>query len=104
MKKSAGTLALILVLALVLLSACGAAPKEALATASLVGTIESMDRTQWVVSGQMVGVEAKVLAGRAFQVGDTVQIDVVLLTDGSYSAKRIVRPTQLKLAGNDNGN
>jgi uncharacterized membrane protein YgcG len=95
-----------------LLSACGASPTptpevKVHADVVSIGTIESMDGTQWVVNGQSFSVEPSVVQDGPFNVGDTVKVEASLEADGSVVVTRVETPTAEELAAaeaDDNSN
>ncbi len=104
MKKSTHYLAfLVLTLAAYVLSACGgalpaqpAAPsgpatgqKVQAAPVAFLGVVEAMNGDQWVVSGQTVAVDPKMLQDPAIKVGDKVRVEGTVGQDGRLVATRI---------------
>lgn len=94
-----------------LLSACGASPTptpevKVHADVVSIGTLESIDGTQWVVNGQTFSVEPSVVHDGPFNVGDVVKVEASLESDGSVVVTSVETPTAEELAAaeaNDNG-
>lgn len=90
-----------LVLAAMLLNACGAAqPTESSVgavkgNASLVeftGVIDSINGDQWVVNGQPLTVDPAIIKDGPFQVGDTVKVEADVQADGTVVITRVETP------------
>jgi len=99
MKKISLKLFLAVMTFALLLSACGGAavsaePTAGKAQAALVqftGIIEAMDGDQWTINGQVLTVPPALLNGKAFNVGDTIDMEVEVGDDGSFVVKRVER-------------
>lgn len=96
MKKMSLKLFLAVLTFAMLLSACGGAvsaePTAGKAQAAFVqftGIIEAMDGNQWTVNGQVLTVDPSLLGGRAFNVGDTIEMEVEVQSDGAVVVKRV---------------
>ena len=91
MKHFSLTLLVVGALAAMLLSACGptaptATPVSPTAQAIPVeytGVVESMDGTQWVISGRALTIDPAVVRDGPFQVGDTVKLAIVVIPGGA---------------------
>lgn len=78
------------------------------AEAVFTGTVESMDGTQWLISGQLISVDDFTSVDSNIQVGDTVKVEASVSADGSVVALKIETsgPDDVNAndnAGNDNG-
>lgn len=97
MKKMSLKLFLAVMTFALLLSACGGAavsaePTAGKAQAALVqftGIIEAMDGDQWTVNGQVLTVDPSLLGGKTFKVGDTIEMEVEVRSDGAIVVKRV---------------
>lgn len=96
MKKMSLKLFLAVMTFALLLSACGGAvsaePTAGKAQAALVqftGIIEAMDGDQWTVNGQVLTVDPSLLGGKTFNVGDTIEMEVEVQSDGAVVVKRV---------------
>src|SRR5512138_2641438 len=107
-----------LILGTLLLSACGAAAaatptagsdKAQAMPVAFVGTVQSIDGNQWVISGSTVTVDPKVVHDGPFSVGDQVKVEGAINPDGSFTVSRVEVPapeeaSSLPGSGNDNSN
>jgi hypothetical protein len=78
--KQYRALLIVLMLAAMLLSACGAGPAplggaKAKVDIILIGVIESIAGTQWVVHGQAFTVEPAVVHNGPYVVSDVVKVE-----------------------------
>jgi peptidoglycan hydrolase CwlO-like protein len=97
MKQSIRTLAVVLTLATMLISACGAVNASANIAAAKVhaseiaftGVIEAINGNQWTINGQIVTVDPSVASDGTFKVGDTVKVGGVTAVDGSINVTSI---------------
>ena len=110
MKQSYRAISAVLVLAAVLLSACGAgavqgAGSKVQADVIVTGVIESMNGSQWIVDGRTFTVEPSVVRDGPFAVGDTVKVEGNAQADGTVLVTRVEPPTAEDLATfDDNSN
>ncbi|MBI2757281.1 MAG: hypothetical protein HYX49_01225 [Chloroflexi bacterium] len=87
----------VLMLAALVLSACsgavpaGAAPRVQ-QSIIFTGTIEAINGNQWTISGQTITVAPSALKGQ-FVVGDTVQVQGAVATDGTITVTGIEKPS-----------
>jgi uncharacterized membrane protein YgcG len=111
---------IVLAVATVLLSACGAAaatpsvgavaPKVDAVPVAFIGTINSMAGDQWVINGTTITVAAAVVRDGPFNVGDQVKVEGAVSPDGSFAVSRVEPPTATDLSslpsfgGTDNSN
>ena len=92
-----------------LLSACtGALPQQDDSPAGsqstevvFTGTVEAMDGTQWLISGQQVDVEGSSIDAN-IQVGDIVRVEANVSGDGSVLAVKIESSGSDDTGANDN--
>ena len=99
MKKFTRFLPFVLVIATLLLSACGAAAPTATAKpgagkvepvpVTFIGTVDSMAGDQWVINGQTVTVSPDVIRDGPLIIGDQVKVACVVNADGSLSVSRV---------------
>ena len=103
-------LLIVLSIATVLLSACGAAatatpsvggvaPKVDAVPVAFVGTINSMAGDQWVINGNTITVDAEVVRDGPFGVGDQVKVEGAVSPDGTFVVSRVEPPTATDLSG-----
>ncbi len=108
--KQYRALLVVLMLAAVLMSACGAlSPKggqrasptggaNAEADIILTGIIQSMSGTQWVVNGQPFTVESAVVHNGPYKISDVVKVEGNFQFDGSVLASTVGTPSANDLA------
>jgi hypothetical protein len=110
----------ILILATLLLSACGAgtgaatvgAVQSTAAPAAYRGIVDSISGNQWTVNGQTITVDPSVVLGGPFNAGDPIRIEGSRDSPGSFKVTRVSIPSgqdlsALPLFGSDdnsNGN
>ena len=136
MKQISRVLFFILALGSLLISACGTAASPAVtpvnaaanpsatplsaaaspsatlenaAEVAFLGVIELIDGTQWTINAQTITVDPTVVRDGPFNVGDTIKIEGVMNSDGSFVVTRVESPTAEDLSslpqlGNDNTN
>jgi hypothetical protein len=105
MNKLSHLLLVVMVLASVLISACGAAAPSQRTVAQKVqavevaftGVVQTMDGNQWTIDGKIVTVDPSIVRDSPFKVGDTVKVEAVVAQDGSATATRVETPTALDL-------
>ena len=114
MKKSYRFLITALFLGAYLLSACngvmpsqddssqGPAGSSQSTDAVFTGTIESMEGTQWLISGQLISVDDSSSVDPNIQVGDVVKVEASVSADGSVIAVKIELPGMDDANANDN--
>ncbi len=103
MKQSYRVIFVTFMLAAVLLSACGAgavqsAGSKVSADVIVTGTIESINGTQWIVSGKTFTVDPSVIRDATFQVGDMVKVEGNARPDGTVVVTRVETPSTQDLA------
>ena len=108
--KQYRTVSVVLMLAAMLLSACGAVSPPGGQSASpmggakaevdiiLTGIIESMNGTQWVVNGQPFTVEYAVVHNGPYKISDVVKVEGNFQFDGSVLASSVGTPGANDLA------
>jgi hypothetical protein len=107
----------IFALSAVFLGACSGIPAASSPGSSKVlaipvqytGVVESVNGTQWVVSGQTLTVDPSVVHDGPFLPGDTIKLEVVVGSDGSVQVSRVESPSTTDLSalpqfGDDNSN
>ncbi len=121
--KNIRFIVLVLVLGTLVLSACGAAAAPAApATPAAVGggkveampvaflgTVNSINGNQWVISGTAVTVDPSVIRDGPFNAGDQIKVEGVINADGSFTVSRVEVPAPQDVAGlpqfgDDHGN
>jgi hypothetical protein len=118
--KKGRFLLMVLGIATVLLSACGAAaatptigavaPKVDAVPVAFIGIINSMAGDQWVINGRTVTVAPAVVRDGPFSAGDQVKVEGAVSPDGSFAVIRVELPTPGDLSrlpafgGTDNSN
>lgn len=114
MKKLSRTLIPLLVLATLLISACGAATpadtgagKVQAAPLEFIGVIESIsgDGTEWTFTdGQVITIDPSVVHDGPFDVGDTVKVEAEVAADGAITVTRVEAPSPDDNSNDDNLN
>src|SRR5690349_4946518 len=119
MKNTSRLLLFVLTITTVLLSACGGVVSNPAANSgsgkvepipvAFIGVVDSIAGDQWVINGQAVTVSPDVLRDSPFRVGDSVKVEGVVNTDGSFTVSRVEVPTpkdssSLPQFGDDNSN
>jgi hypothetical protein len=66
---------------------------------AFTGVIEIIDDTQWTVNAEMITVVATVVREGPFNVGDTIKLDGVENSDGSFAVTRVGSATPEDIAG-----
>ena len=113
MQKSYRFLVSILFLGAYLLSACSGAalpqqddsagsPGSSQTQAVFTGTVESMGGTQWLISGQQVGVDDSTSVDPNVKVGDIVKVEANVSQDGIVLALKIESSKPDDVGANDN--
>jgi hypothetical protein len=68
------------------------------------GTVESMDGTYWLISGQSISVDDLTQVDANLQVGDTVKVEATVSQNGDVLALTIESPGADDAVANDNSN
>jgi hypothetical protein len=109
--KNIRLLTFVLIIGMLVLSACGAAAATPTAApqgdrsakvdampVSFVGIVDSMAGDQWVISGTTVTVDASIVRDGPFNVGDQVKVEGFVNPDGSFTLSRVESPTPQEAA------
>jgi Domain of unknown function (DUF5666) len=112
--KQVRAIFVVIMLAAMLLSACGASAAPAgsskvEADILITGAIESINGTQWMVNGQTFTVDPAVVRDGPYHVGDVIKVEGTVQSDGTVVVTRVEIPTPEDLAtatalANDNTN
>ena len=109
----------VLVITMLLLSACGGAAATPTANVgsgrsepmpvAFIGVVDSIAGDQWVINGQTVTVAPDVIRDGPFNVGDQVKVEGVVNADRSFAVSRVEMPTpqdssRLPSFGDDHSN
>ena len=103
MKKISRFLLFVLMMATLVLSACGGNAVTPAATGgggkvepipvAFIGLVESIAGDQWVLNGQTVTVSPGVIRDGPFHVGDQVKVEGLVHSDGSFAVSKVEVPT-----------
>lgn len=105
MIKATRFLLYVLIIATLLLSACGGAAtpnvgggKAEPIPVAFTGIVNSIAGDQWVINSQAVTVDPTVVRDGPFSVGDHVKVEGVVNPDGSFIVSRVGVPTSEDLS------
>jgi hypothetical protein len=103
MRKISRFLLFVLMMATLVLSACGGTALTPAATGgggkvepipvAFIGLVESIAGDQWVINGQTVTVSPGVIRDGPFHVGDQVKVEGLVHSDGSFAVSKVEVPT-----------
>ena len=103
MRKISRFLLFVLMMATLVLSACGGTAltlgaageggKVEPIPVAFIGLVESIAGDQWVLNGQTVTVSPGVIRDGPFHVGDQVKVEGLVHSDGSFAVSKVEVPT-----------
>jgi hypothetical protein len=103
----------VLIIATLVLSACGApaatpaAPEATVSVKAIampvafIGIVESIKGDQWVISGTTVTVDPAIVRDGPYTVGDRVKVEGFTSSDGSLTLSRVEAPRAQETATSD---